>query len=152
MRDFASRAEAKAVRVSLGGIECGGFELTKGKEGVWTGITQKPLDEGFHYYHLTVDGGTFNDPGTLNFYGSTRWESGIEVPATTRTSTPSRMCLTAASNRFFFLRRVQPLSGGLSSTRRQDTTRTRPSGFPCCTSSMVGARMKRPGATKATPT
>src|SRR6185312_491110 len=38
-------------------------------------------DEGFHYYHLTVDGGVFNDPGALNFYGSTRWESGIEIPA-----------------------------------------------------------------------
>lgn len=73
--------DAKMVRVSLGGIERGGFELTKGKDGVWIGVTQKPLDEGFHYYHLTVDGGTFNDPGTLNFYGSTRWESGIEVPA-----------------------------------------------------------------------
>jgi enterochelin esterase-like enzyme len=73
--------EAKGVHVSLGGIERGGFELSKDKEGVWTGVTQKPLDEGFHYYHLTVDGGTFNDPGTLNFYGSTRWESGIEVPA-----------------------------------------------------------------------
>jgi hypothetical protein len=73
--------EAKAVRVSLGGIERGGFELAKGEDGVWAGVTQKPLDEGFHYYHLTVDGGTFNDPGALNFYGSTRWESGIEVPA-----------------------------------------------------------------------
>jgi enterochelin esterase-like enzyme len=39
------------------------------------------MDEGFHYYHLSVDGGTFNDPGTLNFYGSVRWESGIEIPA-----------------------------------------------------------------------
>jgi enterochelin esterase-like enzyme len=28
-----------------------------------------------------VDGGTFNDPGALNFYGSTRWESGVEIPA-----------------------------------------------------------------------
>ena len=73
--------EAKGVRVSLGGIERGGFDLSKGEDGVWTGVTQKPLDEGFHYYHLTVDGGTFNDPGTLNFYGSTRWESGIEIPA-----------------------------------------------------------------------
>ena len=54
--------------------------LTKGNDGMWTGTTE-PLDEGFHYYHLTVDGGTFNDPGTLNFYGSTRWESGIEIPA-----------------------------------------------------------------------
>ena len=40
-----------------------------------------PMDEGFHYYHVTVDGGVFNDPGALNFYGSTRWESGIEIPA-----------------------------------------------------------------------
>ena len=28
-----------------------------------------------------MDGGTFNDPGTLNYYGSIRWESGIEIPA-----------------------------------------------------------------------
>jgi enterochelin esterase-like enzyme len=62
-------------------LQRGGFELAKSADGLWTGVTQKPLDEGFHYYHLTVDGGTFNDPGTLNFYGSTRWESGIEVPA-----------------------------------------------------------------------
>jgi enterochelin esterase-like enzyme len=73
--------QAQSVRVSLGGLERGGFSLDKGEDGVWTGITQRPLDEGFHYYHLTVDGGTFNDPGTLNFYGSTRWESGIEIPA-----------------------------------------------------------------------
>src|SRR5262245_37793811 len=73
--------QAQSVRVSLGGRERGGFALDKGEDGVWTGVTQKPLDEGFHYYHLTVDGGTFNDPGSLNFYGSTRWESGIEIPA-----------------------------------------------------------------------
>ena len=39
------------------------------------------MDEGFHYYHLTIDGGVFNDPGTKNYYGSCRWESGIEIPA-----------------------------------------------------------------------
>jgi enterochelin esterase-like enzyme len=39
------------------------------------------MDEGFHYYRVTVDGATFNDPGTLNYYGSVRWESGIEIPA-----------------------------------------------------------------------
>ncbi|HLH53104.1 MAG TPA: alpha/beta hydrolase-fold protein [Verrucomicrobiae bacterium] len=71
--------QAQNVSVTLGGR--GGTPLTKGEDGVWTGTTAKPLDEGFHYYHLTVDGGTFNDPGTLNFYGSTRWESGIEIPA-----------------------------------------------------------------------
>ncbi|MFO0925323.1 MAG: alpha/beta hydrolase-fold protein [Pirellulales bacterium] len=76
--------KAKSVRVSLGGIERGGFELTQGDDGIWTGVTQKALDEGFHYYHLTIDGGVFNDPGALNYYGSTRWESGIEVPAKDR--------------------------------------------------------------------
>lgn len=73
--------DAKAVSVSLGLGGSGGTQLTKGADGAWTGTTTGPLDEGFHYYHLTVDGGTLNDPGTLNFYGSTRWESGIEIPA-----------------------------------------------------------------------
>ena len=71
--------EAQQVVVGLGGR--GGTPLSKDDEGNWTGTTARPLDEGFHYYHLTVDGGTFNDPGTLNFYGSIRWESGIEIPA-----------------------------------------------------------------------
>ncbi len=74
--------QAQSVRVSLGLGGQGGTALTKGEDGVWTGTTTGPLDEGFHYYHLTIDGGEFvNDPGTLNFYGSTRWESGIEIPA-----------------------------------------------------------------------
>ena len=73
--------EAKSVVVSLGLGGQGGTKLTKGEDGFWTGTTAGPMDEGFHYYHLTVDGGTFNDPGTLNFYGSIRWESGIEIPA-----------------------------------------------------------------------
>lgn len=74
--------EAKTVVVSLGlGGTRGGTPLTKNEDGSWTGTTAGPLEEGFHYYRLTVDGGTFNDPGTLNFYGSTRWESGIEIPA-----------------------------------------------------------------------
>lgn len=73
--------EAKSVTVSLGLGGRGGTPLTKGEDGAWTGTTAGPLDEGFHYYHLSVDGGTFNDPGTLNFYGSIRWESGIEIPA-----------------------------------------------------------------------
>jgi enterochelin esterase-like enzyme len=71
--------DAKSVSVGLGGN--GGTVLTRAADGAWAGATARPLDEGFHYYHLTIDGGTFNDPGTLNFYGSIRWESGIEIPA-----------------------------------------------------------------------
>ena len=70
---------AQSVSVSLGGGV--GTKLTKAADSTWAGTTAKPEDRGFHYYHLTVDGGVFNDPGTLNFYGSARWESGVEVPA-----------------------------------------------------------------------
>ncbi len=74
--------DAKSVVVSLGlGGTRGGTPLAKDTAGVWVATTAGPLEEGFHYYHLTIDGGVFNDPGTNNYYGSTRWESGIEVPA-----------------------------------------------------------------------
>ncbi|HET7899481.1 MAG TPA: alpha/beta hydrolase-fold protein, partial [Flavisolibacter sp.] len=76
---FAPRADSVRVSLGLGGR--GGTILTKGEDGFFTGTTEGPMDEGFHYYHATIDGGVFNDPGTLNFYGSTRWESGIEIPA-----------------------------------------------------------------------
>ena len=76
----APQAQSVVVSLGLGGTR-GGTPLAKGEDGSWTGTTAGPMEEGFHYYHLTIDGGVFNDPGTLNFYGSTRWESGIEIPA-----------------------------------------------------------------------
>lgn len=76
--------DAKSVIVSLGLGGRGGTVLRKGKDGVWMGTTDGPMDEGFHYYHLTIDGATVNDPGAKNYYGSVRWESGIEIPAKDR--------------------------------------------------------------------
>jgi GH35 family endo-1,4-beta-xylanase/enterochelin esterase-like enzyme len=73
--------DAKSVIVSLGLGGRGGTGLKKDKDGIWTGTTEGPMDPGFHYYHLTIDGATVNDPGTGNYFGSCRWESGIEVPA-----------------------------------------------------------------------
>ena len=73
--------QAKSVLVSLGLGGTGGTVLQKGKDGFWYGTTDGPMDEGFHYYHLTIDGGVVNDPGAKNYYGSCRWESGIEIPA-----------------------------------------------------------------------
>ncbi|PWG80573.1 alpha/beta hydrolase-fold protein [Pararcticibacter amylolyticus] len=78
-RIFAPHSDSIRVSLGLGGQ--GGTRLSKGSDGFFTGTTAGPMDEGFHYYHLTIDGGVFNDPGALNFYGSTRWESGIEIPA-----------------------------------------------------------------------
>ncbi|GAB2979544.1 hypothetical protein GCM10027049_13550 [Mucilaginibacter puniceus] len=74
--------KATTVRVSLGLGGAGGTLLTKDADGNFTGTTAGPMDEGFHYYHLTIDDSEMvNDPGTGSFYGSQRWESGIEIPA-----------------------------------------------------------------------
>ena len=68
--------DAQKVVVSLGG----GTELTKGPDGIWSGVT-KPLVEGFHYYYLKIDGATVADPSTMTFFGSGWQNSGIEIPA-----------------------------------------------------------------------
>ena len=79
-RIVAPQAQSVVVSLGLGGAK-GGTPLAKAEDGAWMGTTAGPMDEGFHYYHLTIDGGVFNDPGALNYYGSVRWESGIEIPA-----------------------------------------------------------------------
>jgi enterochelin esterase-like enzyme len=68
--------KAQSVRVP----EWGGVELTKGEDGAWVGTT-RPLDEGFHYYRINIDGADVPDPGSKFFYGANRWGSGIEIPA-----------------------------------------------------------------------
>ncbi len=70
-------AQAQNVVLDIGGIK---YPMTKGEDGTWVGISQ-PQDEGFHYYQLVIDGAQVPDPGSLYFYGASRWGSGIEVPA-----------------------------------------------------------------------
>jgi len=66
---------AQSVRVSLGG----GTLLAKEENGIWIGTT-RPLDPGFHYYQLIVDGATVADPCSESFFGSSHMWSGIEIP------------------------------------------------------------------------
>ncbi len=54
--------------------------FTKGDDGAWYGHT-RPLDVGFHYYMLKVDGAEVPDPNSRYFFGANRWGSGVEVPA-----------------------------------------------------------------------
>ena len=68
--------QAQSVKVP----EWGGITLTKGEDGAWVGTT-RPLDEGFHYYRINIDGADVPDPGSKFFYGASRWGSGIEIPA-----------------------------------------------------------------------
>jgi enterochelin esterase-like enzyme len=68
---------AQSVLLDIGGVK---YPMTKNEEGLWTGVSNAQ-DEGFHYYQLNVDGVSVPDPGTLMFYGASRWGSGVEVPA-----------------------------------------------------------------------
>jgi enterochelin esterase family protein len=68
--------QAQSVRVP----EWGGITLSKDEDGAWVGTT-RPLDEGFHYYRINIDGADVPDPGSKFFYGASRWGSAIEIPA-----------------------------------------------------------------------
>ncbi|MEJ5259978.1 MAG: alpha/beta hydrolase-fold protein [Anaerohalosphaeraceae bacterium] len=72
-----SAPEARSVFLDIGAVK---YPMTKDEEGVWTGMSA-PQDEGFHYYQLIIDGAAVPDPGTLYFYGASRWGSGVETPA-----------------------------------------------------------------------
>jgi enterochelin esterase-like enzyme len=77
MRTKLRTPNAQSVLLDIGGVR---YPMTKGDDGFWTGVSNA-LDEGFHYYQLNVDGVSVADPGTLMFYGASRWGSGVEVPA-----------------------------------------------------------------------
>src|ERR1043166_7376466 len=70
----------KAQSVGLQFLGGATYPFTKDDDGTWVGVTP-PQDEGFHYYQLMIDGAGVPDPGTLYFYGGSRWGSGLEVPA-----------------------------------------------------------------------
>jgi enterochelin esterase-like enzyme len=69
--------DAQRVQLDIGGVK---YDLKKDTSGVWTGESA-PQDEGFHYYQLNIDGASVPDPGSLYFFGASRWGSGIEVPS-----------------------------------------------------------------------
>ena len=77
MRVQISAPEAHKVQLDVSAVK---YDLVKNAEGVWTGESA-PQDEGFHYYQLWIDGAAVPDPGSLYFYGASRWGSGIEIPA-----------------------------------------------------------------------
>lgn len=68
--------QAQSVKVP----EWGGIILTKGEDGAWVGTT-RPLDEGFHYYRINIDGAEVPDPGSKSYFGAGRWGGAIEIPA-----------------------------------------------------------------------
>ncbi len=77
VRTQISAPEANKVQLDISAVK---YDLVKDEKGVWTGESA-PQDEGFHYYQIWVDGAAVPDPGSLYFYGASRWGSGIEIPA-----------------------------------------------------------------------
>ena len=77
VRAQISAPEATSVQLDIGAVK---YDLKKDEKGVWTGESA-PQDEGFHYYQLQIDGASVPDPGSLYYYGASRWGSGIEIPA-----------------------------------------------------------------------
>ena len=69
--------DAKEVSVNIGKPQT----ITKSDDGVWT-ITTSPLDVGFHFYHVNIDGASVADPASEIFRGGGGGglSSGIEVP------------------------------------------------------------------------
>lgn len=68
---------AKDVSVNIGQP----LTVTKSDDGVWT-ITTSPLDVGFHFYRVLIDGASVADPASEIFRGGGGGglSSGIEVP------------------------------------------------------------------------
>ncbi|XZE45457.1 alpha/beta hydrolase-fold protein [Pirellulaceae bacterium SH467] len=80
------RVQIRVVAPDAKSVSCSfrdSSEFVKDDKGVWTGTT-RPLDEGFHYYTIKIDGAEVPDPNSKYFFGAMRWGSGVEVPAKDR--------------------------------------------------------------------
>jgi enterochelin esterase family protein len=77
----APTAQTVAVMPGGGrnGLGKGPFAMTRGADGVWS-VTVGPVQAGFHYYWLLVDGVAVNDPNSETYFGWGRATSGIDVP------------------------------------------------------------------------
>src|SRR5919106_2462448 len=69
--------DAKEVAVNIGRP----LVVTKSDDGVWT-ITTSPLDVGFHFYRVLIDGASVADPASEVFRGGGGGglSGGVEVP------------------------------------------------------------------------
>lgn len=55
------------------------YDMEKNTDGIWTVRTQ-PLDPGFHYYFLVIDGVEVADPASKSFAGAGKMTSAIDIP------------------------------------------------------------------------
>ena len=73
------RIKAPAAQSVAVQLPQGRYAMTKDADGVWSVITP-PIEPGFHYYTISLDGVAVNDPGSRTFYGTGKDASGLDVP------------------------------------------------------------------------
>src|SRR5690606_36644631 len=67
--------DAQKVQIDLGRK----YDMVKDANGVWS-VTTDPVNVGFNYYSLIIDGVAVADPASESFYGMGCMASGIEIP------------------------------------------------------------------------
>ncbi|MDQ0782365.1 alpha/beta hydrolase-fold protein [Chryseobacterium sp. W4I1] len=73
--------DAQSVTLDGGdGMKSIKSSASKDHDGFWN-ISTSPMEIGFHYYWLNVDGKRTNDPNTQLYFGYSQPTSGIEVPS-----------------------------------------------------------------------
>lgn len=55
------------------------YNMEKGADGLWT-VRTDPVEPGFHYYFLIIDGVPVADPASQSFFGTGKMTSGIDIP------------------------------------------------------------------------
>jgi hypothetical protein len=106
------------------------------------------MDEGFHYYRVNIDGATVNDPGTGFFYGSQRWESGIEIPSKDQDFYALKNVPHGNMQQIIFPSKAQTYKRWQLFILHLGMKRAKPN-IPFYTCNMAGAKMKLHGVFKA---
>ena len=73
------RIKAPAAQSVAVQLPQGRYPMTKDADGVWSVVTP-PIEPGFHYYTISLDGMAVNDLGSRAFYGTGKDASGLDVP------------------------------------------------------------------------
>ena len=68
--------QAREVAVDIGNKV---YPMVREGEGPWQ-VTTDPLEPGYHYYFLVVDGFRVSDPQATHYYGCSTWSSAIDIP------------------------------------------------------------------------
>jgi len=146
---------AQKVQIMPGGgangLGKGPFDMTRNADGSWT-ATIGPVQPGFHYYWLLVDGVAANDPGSETYFGWGKQSSGIDVPEPALDFYEAKDVAHGDVHIHWYRSGTTGKMRRVSSTLRRDTTRIRGIDIRCCICSTAPARASAGGRCRGGPT